>query len=212
MFTIDRLPFVLPQPPLLSSENAGWEEIQLAIFREPPHEIPKYRSQYHTICINLGSSVTLEQCIEGSSGEAHSSWGDMSFYNANFWQTFRWNRETEFLQLYLEPKFLQQISNEMGITQSLEEIQLLASSDKLVLQMALALKNSLEDGSGCKLYATSMTRSLGIHLLSRDRANNNDRTSGLSQKQIRQVTEYICDRVSVAVRLIAYHPISVYPS
>jgi AraC family transcriptional regulator len=82
MFAVNNLPFVLPQPPLLSSQNAGWEEIQLLLLRQPPHEIPQHRSQYHTICINLGNSVTLEQCVDGSSHEALSTWGDMSFYNA----------------------------------------------------------------------------------------------------------------------------------
>jgi AraC family transcriptional regulator len=65
MFELDNLPFTLPQPPLISSQNAGWEDLHLALFRQPPHEIPQHRSPYHTICINWGSVVMLEQSIGG---------------------------------------------------------------------------------------------------------------------------------------------------
>jgi AraC family transcriptional regulator len=193
MFAVDNLPFALSQAPVLSSRDAGWENIQLALYRQPPCEIPKHRSPYHIICINLGHPVTLEQCVDGSSAKASSIWGDMSFYRADLWQTFRWNRETEFLQLYLEPKFLQQVSAEIGQYSCLDIMPSLNSSDQLVLQIALAIKTSLEDRSGCRLYADSMAHSLAVHLLSRCRSPlpSERKTVGLSQKQIRQVTDYI---------------------
>jgi AraC family transcriptional regulator len=73
----------------------------------------------------------------------------------------------------------------------------LAHSDTLVLQIALAMKASFEDGSGCRLYAASMAHTLVVHLLSRFAycKVNNTKTPGLSQKQIRQVTEYVSDRL-----------------
>ncbi|PSB53052.1 helix-turn-helix domain-containing protein [Chamaesiphon polymorphus] len=198
MFDLNNLSSVLPQPPLLSSQNAGWEDIQLALFRQPPHETPQYRSPYHTICINWGSGVTLEQSIEGADAAARSTCGDMSFYNANRSQVFRWDRETEFLQLYIEPNFFHQIATELQLTCDLAEVELLVRSDKLVLQIADSLKNSLADGGGCKLYAAAMARSLAIHVLNRYRhpSTNITQTPGLSTRQIQQVTEYIRDRLS----------------
>jgi AraC family transcriptional regulator len=197
MFDLNNLP-LLPQPPLISSKNTGWEDIQLALFRQPPHEIPQHRSPYHTICINWGSVVTLEQSIDGADLAGRSTWGDMSFYNANRSQSFRWDRETEFLQLYIEPNFFHQIAIELQLTYDLAEVELLARSDKLVLQIADSLKNSLADGGGCKLYAAAMARSLAIHLLNRYRHPDLDRTQAprLSTKQIQQVNEYIRDRLS----------------
>lgn len=197
MFAVDDLPFRLKQPPVLSSENAGWKDIQLALFRHQQAEISLHRSQYDIICINLGAAVTLEQCIEGSSAQARSIWGDMSFYNAEKWQTFRWDRETEFLQLYFEPSFLQMLGVELGLKDSFREFPLLLNSDKLVLQMALSLKSSLEDGSGYLLYAESMARSLALHLLSRCNIPPKlAKTSGLSQKQIKEVTEYVLNNLA----------------
>ena len=193
MFAVNNLPFALPQPPVLSSQNAGWEDIQLALFRQPPSEIPKHRLQYHTICINLGSPVILEQCVDGLSQQARSTWGDMSFYSADLWQTFRWDKETEFLQLYLEPTFLQQVSLELELSYNFKELLLLTRSDKLVLEIALAMKNYLEEGNQCRLYTESMAHSLAIHLLTRcrDIPRNSNKTVGLSQKQTKQLTEYI---------------------
>jgi AraC family transcriptional regulator len=194
MFAVNNLPFALPHPPVLSSQNAGWEDIQLALFRQPPSEIPKHRLQFHTICINLGSPVILEQCVDGLSQQARSTWGDMSFYSADLWQAFRWDKETEFLQLYLEPKFLQQVSLELEMSYDFEELLLLTRSDKLVLEIALALKNHLAEGNHqCRLYIESMTRSLAIHLLTLCRSipGDSNKTTGLSQKQTKQVMEYI---------------------
>lgn len=193
MFDVNKLPFALSRPPVLSSANAGWENIQLAMFEQPPCEIPKHRLQYHAICINLGSPVILEQCIDGLSQAARSVWGDMSFYHADLWQTFCWDKETKFLQLYFEPTFLQKIKLELEIERSLEELTLLACLDKLVLQIADALKNSLEDGSGCKFYAESMALSLAAHILNRSQKINSKTclTGGLNQKQIKVITEYV---------------------
>lgn len=197
MFVVDDLPFRLKQPPVLSSQNAGWKDIQLALFRHQQCEISLHRSQYDIICINLGGAVILEQSIDGLSGQARSTWGDMSFYNAEKWQTFRWDRETEFLQLYFEPSFLQMLSAELELKHSFREFPLLLNSDKLVLQMALSLKSSLEDGSGCLLYAESMARFLGVHLLSRCNIPPKlAKTGGLSQKQIKQVTDYVLNNLS----------------
>jgi AraC family transcriptional regulator len=203
MFDLNNLPFLLPQPPLLSSEDAGWEDIQLALFRQPPHEIPQHRSPYHTICINWGNVVKLEQSIDGADLAARSTWGDMSFYNANKSQSFRWDRETEFLQLYIEPNFFQQVATELQLTYDLAEVELLVRSDKLVLQIADSLKNALADGGGCKLYAAAMARSLAIHILSRYPHSSIDSTHpGLSTKQIQQVTEYIRDRLAADLSLV----------
>jgi hypothetical protein len=68
MFVVDDLPFRLKQPPALSSQNAGWKDIQLALFRHQQCEISLHRSQYDIICINLGGAVILEQSIDGLSG------------------------------------------------------------------------------------------------------------------------------------------------
>jgi AraC family transcriptional regulator len=193
MFDISTLPFALSRPPVLSSANAGWENIQLAVFEQSPCEIAKHRLQYHAICINLGNPVILEQCINGISQAARSVWGDMSFYHADLWQTFCWDKETKFLQLYFEPTFLQKIKLELEIELSLEELTLLAHQDKLVLQIANALKSSLEDGSGCKFYAESMALSLAAHILNSSQKNSSKIpvTGGLNQKQIQAVTEYV---------------------
>lgn len=100
-----------------------------------------------------------EQCVDGSSKKALSTWGDMSFYGANLWQTFCWDKETEFLQLYFEPAYLQQVSTELDLDYSLNELSLLTRSDKLVLEIALAMKSSLQEGNAPRLYIESMARS-----------------------------------------------------
>lgn len=112
-FSIAETLFNLPCAPLISSSNADWNTIQLALFSQPPHQIPEHVSPYHVICINAGAPVTLEQTIGGKSYLEDSVPGDIGVYPAHLWQSFEWHQEAKFLQLYLEPMVLNQISSQL---------------------------------------------------------------------------------------------------
>lgn len=195
-------PFSLLQQPVLSSRDSQWQDIQLALYRLPPCEIPRHRSPDHILCINLGNSVILEQCVDGLSGVGRSTWGDMSFYEAGCWQTFQWDRKTEFLQLYFKPKFWQRVSVEIGLDDRFSVKSILNKPDPLVLQLALAMKNSLENGTGSQLYADSLAHTLAVHLLNQSSCDRiRHKAGGLSQHQIRQVKEYVRDRLETDLSL-----------
>ena len=162
-------PLSLPCAPVMSSFRSGWNNIQLALHRQPPYCIPEHCSPTHIICINTGAPVTLQQTVDGKSETINSIPGDIGIYPAHLWQTFHWLQEAEFLQLYLEPMLLKQLGEELYGKDSIELIpQLTSCFDPLVYQIAIALKTSLEtDGLGGKLYADSMVNALAAHLLYR---------------------------------------------
>jgi len=190
--------FSLPCLPLISSSRAGWNKIQLALYRQPPYRIPKHYSLHHVICINVGAPVTLQQTVDGQSKTIDSIPGDVCVYPANLWQTFYWHQEVEFLQLYLEPMLLNQLGAELYGKDRIELIpQLTSCFDPLIHQIAIALKTTLETGGiGSKLYSDSMANALAAHLLCRYSTNKSSvqHYSGrLSHQQLKQVVNYIDD-------------------
>jgi AraC family transcriptional regulator len=215
----DTLLSVLPCLPIASSHAAGWDKIQLADYRQPPHIIPEHCSLQHIICINVGNPVVLEQVVDGHAETVHSVNGEIGIYPANLWQTFRWDRETEFLQLYLEPRLLKLINEELCGTDRVELIpQLTSLFDPLIHNIGLALKSALEiDGLGSRLYAESMANALAVHLLSRYSTRKRvirHYKGGLSQQHLKQVKDYINEyldqdlslaELAAVVQLSAYH-------
>lgn len=159
---------VLPELPIASSKNTGWDKIQLAHYRQPAHILPEISSPHHTICINIGDCVLLEHVVDGHIKTIHSETGDIGLYPANFKQSVQWDRETEFLQLYLEPTLPIAASYEYFGCDRVELIPQLTFDDPLIYHIGLALKTALEtDGVQSRLYAESMANALAVHLVSR---------------------------------------------
>lgn len=185
----------LPCLPLVSSCRAGWTKIQLALYRQPSYRIPEHYSPHHVICINAGTTVTLQQTVDGQSQTIDSVLGDIGIYPANLWQTFYWYQEAEFLQLYLEPILLNQLGAEVYGKDSIELIpQLTSCFDPLIYQIAITLKTTLDDGISSKLYSDSMANALAVHLLYRYstyKSSIQHYTGRLSHQQLRQVINYI---------------------
>jgi AraC family transcriptional regulator len=185
---------VFPCLPIASSHTVGWDKIQLAQYRQPPLTLPEHCSPYHTICINVGSVVKLEHWIEGHLETTHSILGDVGLYPANYKQAVSWDSEVDFLQIYLETAFLTLINYELWGSNCLELVPKLTFDDPLIQQIGLALKSSLDDGLGSRLYAESMANALAVHLISRYSTKNpivRHYIGGLSQQQLKQVIDYI---------------------
>jgi AraC family transcriptional regulator len=188
---------VLPNLPIISSNKAGWEKIQLAFHRQPAFFVPEYSPQHHVICVNTGNPIILERTVDGRSQTSHAlASGDIGIYPANLRQTLQWHQDAEYIRLYLEPTLLTQVGSELCPNNNIELI--LKSTpcfDPLIYQIAIALKTSLEiDGTSSKLYADTMANFLVVHLLYRYSTSKPallQTSSGLSEKQLKQVIEYI---------------------
>ncbi|PSB01213.1 helix-turn-helix domain-containing protein [Merismopedia glauca] len=185
-------------PPVISSCKAGWNKLQLELYRQPASWIPEYSPPHHVICVNTGNPVTLERRVDGRSLTIDAlPAGDIGIYPANLCQAFQWYQDAECIQLYLEPTLLTQTAAELCLNNDIELVtQLKPALDPLIYQIALALKTSLEiDGTSSKLYADAMANALAVHLLSRYSTSKpslpQQPSGGLSDKQLKQVTEYI---------------------
>ena len=212
--------FSLPKLPVISSDKAGWDKLQLAFLRQPAFFMPEHSPQHHVICVNTGNPITLERTVDGKSQTIDAlPVGDIGIYPANLRQTFQWYQDAEYIQIYLEPTLLTQVGAELCPNNNIELIlKLTPCFDRLIYQIAIALKTSLEiDGTSSKLYADAMANALVVHLLSRYsdyKPSFPQPSGGLSQKQLKQIVDYIheyLDRnvslpeLANVVQLSSYH-------
>jgi AraC family transcriptional regulator len=215
----NKLPLILPRSPILVSDSSNWNNIHFAYFQQPAYEVPEYISPRHSLCINAGKPVRLEQAVGGQQQAVDSIPGDLAIYPADLNQWFRWDKEAEFFILFLEPSFLTQVSYDVFGRDRVELIpQIGTLCDQLVLQIGLALKTSLEiDGKNSCLYADAIAHALGVHLLTRYSTHApsiKPIAGGFTRSQWQQIREFIhanLDRniglteLAAIARLSPYH-------
>jgi len=197
----------LPFEPVLSSDAAGWEHVQLALFDQPASYIPEHLSSQHVVCINVGAPVTLAQTIERQRLVEQSVAGDVGIYPAQLLQSFEWMGQAKFLQLYLSPSLLNCLSWELY---GRDEVRLLPRSlpaDPMILQIAIALQDTLStQQAGSRLYADSLATTLATHLVYRysaDGPNQKSYRGRLSAAQLKQVKQYIEEHLAEDISLRA---------
>lgn len=197
----------LPRPPLISSDRAGWNTIQLALFEQPPHRIPEHVSPYHVVCINAGADVMLEQSIDGQAHTGKSVSGDIGIYPAHLWQSFEWHQRAKFLQLYLEPLMLNRIGSELYGQDAVELLPQPTPFDPVVSQMAIALQNTLRTPElSSQLYVDTMANALATHLVyhystHRETQRARPETGRLSTVQLKRVTDHIDEHLAADLSL-----------
>lgn len=192
----NQLPLILPRSPLLMSDGSNWENIHFVHFQQPPCTVPEHISPRHTLCINVGKPVRLEQSVDGQRKAVNSIAGDLAIYPAYLSQQFRWNKETEFFNLFLEPSFLTQVGYDVFGSDRLELIPHLATVfDPFVQQIGFALKTSLEiDGKNSSLYGDAIAHALVVHLLARYSTHSRQLepiAGGFTQVQWKQIIDFI---------------------
>lgn len=203
---IQEISETLPRAPVISSARANWDHILLVHHHQPAFSMPEHCLPYHQICIKLGKPYLFKQVIDGRAETLQAVPGEIGLYPANLSQSFCWDQEAEFLQLYLAPELFGQISEETWGNDRIELIpQPSALSDPLIVQIGLALKTTLEtEDLDSRLYANSMTHALAMHLLSRYSMRNPavlpDRGS-LPQQPLKQIIDYIQENLDQNVSL-----------
>lgn len=186
---------VFPSPPILSSQKGRWDGIVVEYHRQPAHETPEHCSAQHIISIHVSRKVTVEKRVEnGRLEREHIVPGDVSIYPASVHQTVRWDKEGEFIHLYLEPALVARAAYELVNVDRVELLPLIRTRDPLIQQIGLALKAELElDELGSRLYVESLTNALSAHLIRHYSASKQKISSysGGFQHKLRWAIEYI---------------------
>jgi AraC family transcriptional regulator len=197
----------LPNPVLLSSASANWQELQLSYSRQPAWYVPLHTSSHHTLCISTSDPIPAERTVDGQVQTVDTlPTGDFGLYPAHLRQSFQSYQEAEAILLFLDPNLLNRTATELSFKDGMVlEPKLTPGVDPLIQHIAIALKTSLEiDGTTTQLYADAMANALSIHLLTRystHRTTLKYPQGGLSQQQLKQVLDCIHDALAQEVSL-----------
>ena len=190
---------LLPQPPLLSSQELGWEGICVQYHRQPVWETPHACGPHHSIVVHH-SKFQIERLLDGRRQQERIVKGDVAIIPANTPNYQCWDREGEFSLLFLEPTHIAKIAYESIDVDRVEILPHFATPDPLIYQICLALTAELASNGVCsRLYVDSLITTLSIHLLRQYSAREQlvrAYTDGLPKCKLQQVIDYIDDHLT----------------
>jgi len=191
---------LFPGSSLLTSDEAGWENIALEhhLVRSV-WETPNVQYAQHTIVIHLNSKTNLERKLGDRSHDYNMLTGDIALIPANITHYAVNKEECEGLFLALDPQFVSQIAYETVNPDSIELVPTFIQSDPLIYNLGLALQSELKsDRFGCRPYVDSLTTALAAHIVrkySTRQLNLPQYSNGLSRYSLRQALSYINDNL-----------------
>ncbi|MBD2259710.1 AraC family transcriptional regulator [Pseudanabaena sp. FACHB-2040] len=194
---------VLPLPPVMSSQQAGWKGIHFEYHRQPIHATPDYAFPVHIISIGLSYESTefkanrrvYKQFWPGNVAinPAHESLSTEAYGNA------------EFMLMSLHPDLLALVTDRNLGVEQIELTPQVLGRDPLIYHMGLELKRELEfAGSDSQLYAESMATALATHLIRRYATRNaiiKEYSGGLSPYKLKTAIAYIQDNLDQSLSL-----------
>ncbi|MGV0028289.1 AraC family transcriptional regulator [Phormidesmis priestleyi] len=200
----DDLLKIYPEAPLFSSDQAGWDGVQLQYHRHPPHQLAANYSKQHRIIIHARcversyhppSLPMVEEMIEHRFRTTQFGGGDVTVVPANVLNSCYWSTEYEFITLSFESNTFARHTFDLTNIANVQFIPSFSKPDPLIHSIGLALKSELETSAiGSRLYIDSLTAALMTHLLrhySSDQKLISRHQSGLSKRQLQQVTDFI---------------------
>lgn len=195
------------QPPIISSVASGWKHILVEEFRQPPGEENYQSLTEHTVCLSLNRRPSRLSQVMGD--RRHTSLclqGDISITPASALLFSQWDREDQYLRLRIASEFLEQVAYDvMEISANrLELLPEFRARNPEIAQLGMMFLSELRKGELTgKLYIESLTNVLAVHLLRYTATKScvflSD--SGLCDRQLLQVTDYINDRLAEDIQL-----------
>ncbi|HLZ58211.1 MAG TPA: AraC family transcriptional regulator [Ktedonosporobacter sp.] len=200
---------------LVSSEGAGWEEISLYTFHEPP------KLEGWTVPPTLDSSLVLitrggvqleEKPINGPWKAHNLHQGDLLLKPGELqsselrWQSLS-SEPLHMLYIYLSHTLLARTAQEMANCDParLTLVGHAGFQDPLLTQIGLALCQELEQPAPAKLYAQTAAQMLAVHLLHHYTSlpgNIQEDTQGLVPRQLKYIIDFILAHLNQDLSLV----------
>jgi AraC family transcriptional regulator len=187
---------LLSQQALLTSHQAGWDNIHLVYHHLPYAEVPESCHPTHTIALGLGATVRRERWVDDCYHSEMLHRGSVAILPAGVTHRANVSQPLEFMLVGIEPKFFTKVAQEWCNPDCTQLIPRFADQqDSLLLQLGLTLKAELEQGclSG-KLYIDSISQLLTVHLLktySNNRPLIKSYSNPLPNRTLQSVIDYI---------------------
>lgn len=187
---------VLPCVPLITSQQASWNDIFLTYYHHPGRETCEHLMRQHVLEITDSDSWAKHERRLGGQFKAYRFGnGEIGFCPANTSHWTVWDREFHFTLILFEPQMLERVAHEFVNGDRLELIPRFQFFDPVIQQIGAALKADLQAGCPAgRLYGESFGAALAVHLLTTCcvfRQKIPAYPDGLPKYKLQQVTDYI---------------------
>ncbi|MEO0841960.1 MAG: AraC family transcriptional regulator, partial [Cyanobacteria bacterium J06643_5] len=193
--------------PIISSVDKGWNNIGVGYYSLPANETPEISFLQHVIAVHVDKyPIKGERLLEGRIYKETYTNGKIAIYPANVIQAMNWDKKIEFINLSLEPKFLENCADESINSNNIEILPQFAIEDPVIYSLGLALTAELElNNDGSLLYAESAATMLAVHILRHytvQKLITKSFAGGISRSKIKLVINYINDNLDQNLSLI----------
>ncbi|MEM6399096.1 MAG: AraC family transcriptional regulator [Cyanobacteria bacterium P01_D01_bin.116] len=197
----------IPLSPIISSAGKGWDNISVGYYSLPANETPEISFLQHVIAVHVDKyPVQGERLLEGRVVKKTYTSGKIAIYPANVIQTMNWDNTIEFINLSLEPKFLENCADESNYSNNIEILPQFAIEDPVIYSLGLALKTEINsDNDGSLVYAESAATMLAAHILRHYAVQKpvvKSFVGGISRSKLELVINYINDNLDRDLSLI----------
>lgn len=197
------------QPPIVSSQDLGWESFLIEEFKQPPGVIETGIYKDHTICLCLTTKPNrIWQTLGDRSYVGLYTRGDITIAPAQLPCSYRTDNEDRYLQITITPRFLKLIATEAFDfdPDRLELTTEFRTRNSRIEQLAMMLRAELHRGSSRvgTLYVESLANALAIDLLrgySGTKPHSAIYEGGLGDRKLLQVLEYINEYLEQDIKL-----------
>lgn len=201
----DSLEEILVKSPILTSNELDWDAIRFFYHQQPAHEIPECSFAQHLISIYLGY-FKARRMVKGRWEKDYYSSGDIGIFPAHqIAPKSQCDRQADFITLFLETRFFQQVAWESVDLDNIEIIPRFKFRDPLIQQIGLELRRELElGGIDSRFYAESMATTLCVHLIHRYTARQyklRNYTDGLPKYKLVRAIAYINEQLEQNISL-----------
>ena len=195
----------LPNPPLITSRQAGWEDVGLETNHIPPGIFSDVSTNMHVIGINVGQHTNISIKADEYRKKFSYLKDEFVIFPAELPVTVNLPYAQTSLTVSLPHELLVRNARELWNIEKFELIPSFPVRDPLVTQIGKALQVELKrNPEGCQLYAKTMANALAVHLLQNfsNRSHKiTHRAGSLSSKKLKLVLEYINSHLEQKIEL-----------
>ena len=177
--------------PLLSSQDLGWNGIQLDRYRHDPYVLPRHSYSQYLLKIFL-SEGEIRRSLKDEERLERVAVGDVAIIPPRTHYQASWRDEIEFILLSLHPDVFQKLAQGKIQYASAEIQPQFAVKDPLILGITTTLKTQLEcDRHSCGNYAGILADAIAIHLLKKYSVVTATNNSDSCEAKLQIVLDYI---------------------
>jgi AraC family transcriptional regulator len=205
----DQALHILPRPSLRSSANLGWSGVYVQQHHQPAWETPEYAHTRHMLLLhNPTVTIQAERSFDGRRQQEQIGGGNnIVIVPATILHQAKWNQESPFSLIFVEPDHLIQVARESVMTDRVQLTAHFAMHDPFIHQIGRSLITELEtDQPHSRLFVDSLTIALSIHLLrhySDLQQPLREETNRLPQRKLQQAIAYINEYLTTDLTIAA---------